>query len=136
MEADYHQSKDGTAIRDYLHVVDLAKGHVKALEKLKDTGLMETFNLGRGEGVSVMQLLRTFEKATGQKIPYTIGKRRPGDLPAFWADTRMAERELQWRATKTIEQACRDAWRWQTLNPEGYEPLESNKDSIASPKTT
>ena len=112
---------DGTCVRDYLHVVDVAKAHVSALEYLiaKDRNLIA--NLGTGRGASVMELLRTFEAETGQRIPYRIVGRRDGDVAAVWADPAMAERELGWRAELDLAAMCRDAWRWQQNNPDGYD---------------
>lgn len=112
---------DGTGVRDYIHVVDLAQGHVKALENvLKSTGA-EAYNLGTGRGYSVLELVSAFEKATGVKIPYKIVDRRPGDVAICYADPTKAKNELGWVATRGIEDMCRDAWRWQSQNPNGYE---------------
>lgn len=112
---------DGTGVRDYIHVVDLAQGHVKALENvLKSTGA-EAYNLGTGRGYSVLELVSAFEKATGVKIPYKIVNRRPGDVAICYADPTKAKNELGWVATRGIEDMCRDAWRWQKKNPNGYE---------------
>ena len=112
---------DGTGIRDYLHVVDLAQAHVAALDYLvrKDRSL--TVNLGTGQGSSVLQVVRTFEKATGQRVPYEVVARRDGDADPLWADPSLAERELGWRAKHDLESMCRDAWRWQSANPNGYD---------------
>jgi len=116
-----YPTKDGTGVRDYIHVVDLAKGHVAALEySLEHTGV-EVFNLGSGQGSSVLDLVRAFERASGVKIPYRILPRREGDLPAYWADASKAERVLGWKAEKTLEDMCRDTWNWQKNNPSGYE---------------
>ena len=116
-----YPTKDGTGVRDYIHVVDLAKGHVAALEySLEHTGV-EAFNLGSGQGSSVLDLVRAFERASGVKIPYRILPRREGDLPAYWADASKAERILKWKAEKTLEDMCRDTWNWQKNNPSGYE---------------
>ncbi|QQG50907.1 MAG: UDP-glucose 4-epimerase GalE [Candidatus Saccharibacteria bacterium] len=109
---------DGTGVRDYIHVVDLAKGHVAALEHSKPG--TATYNLGTGEGTSVLELVHAFEKASGVTIPYEIAPRRPGDLPEYYADASKALEELGWRTSKTIEDACADSWRWQSQNPEGY----------------
>ena len=115
-----YPTPDGTGVRDYIHVVDLAKGHVAALEyALEHTGT-EVFNLGTGHGVSVLELVHAFEKATGVKIPYEITPRRPGDLAECWADPSKAQRVLGWHAEKTVEDMCADSWRWQQQNPEGY----------------
>ncbi len=115
-----YPTPDGTGVRDYIHVVDLAKGHVAALEyALKHTGA-EVFNLGTGQGVSVLELIKAFETATGVAIPYEIAPRRPGDIAQCWADPTKAQTILGWRAEKTLEDMCADAWRWQSMNPEGY----------------
>ncbi len=112
---------DGTCVRDYIHVMDLAKAHVSALEYLVTKQRCLTTNLGTGQGVSVMQILRTFEQETGQRIPFRLGPRRDGDVAAVWADPSLAERELGWRAELDLAAMCRDAWRWQSANPEGYD---------------
>jgi UDP-glucose 4-epimerase len=107
-------------VRDYIHVVDLAKGHVAALKHLKQGDKMEVYNLGTGKGVSVLELVHVFEKASGQKIPYKIVARRPGDVASNYANPDLAQRELGWKAEKTLEEACRDSWRWQSQNPNGF----------------
>ena len=112
---------DGSGVRDYIHVMDLAIGHVKALEKLCEEKGVLIYNLGTGSGVSVLQLLHAFEKANDLTIPYKIYDRRPGDIAEFYADASKAEREMGWKATRTIEDMCRDAWNWQKNNPTGYE---------------
>jgi UDP-glucose 4-epimerase len=112
---------DGTGVRDYIHVVDLAKGHVKALEKVLQTTGVEAYNLGTGKGYSVLELVAAFEKVTGIKIPYKIVDRRPGDVAICYADPTKAKKELGWVAERGIEDMCRDAWRWQSQNPNGYE---------------
>ena len=117
---DDYPTPDGTGVRDYIHVVDLAKGHVAALEyALKHTGA-EIFNLGTGRGVSVLELVSAFERATGVAIPYEIAHRRPGDIARCWADPTKARELLGWQAEKTVEDMCADSWRWQSRNPEGY----------------
>ncbi len=117
--SDY-PTPDGTGVRDYIHVVDLARGHVAALEyALTHTGT-EVFNLGTGHGVSVLELVNAFMRATGVTIPYEITARRPGDLAECWADPSKAERVLGWHAEKTVDDMCADAWRWQSMNPDGY----------------
>lgn len=115
-----YDTPDGTGVRDYIHVVDLAKGHVAALNHLQSGGTMKVYNLGTGNGVSVLELLHTFEKACGKKLPYEIVERRPGDIASAYADASLANQELGWKAEKTIEQACQDAWRWQSQNPNGF----------------
>ncbi|OQP10743.1 UDP-glucose 4-epimerase GalE [Geobacillus thermoleovorans] len=112
---------DGTGVRDYIHVVDLAIGHVKALEKVLAATGVEAYNLGTGRGYSVLEVVSAFERATGVTIPYKIADRRPGDVAVCYADPTKAERELGWTATRGIEDMCRDAWRWQSQNPNGYE---------------
>lgn len=111
---------DGTGVRDYIHVVDLAKGHLAALEHLKPADKAAIYNLGTGQGASVLQVLRAFEKASGKTIPYEIVGRRPGDVASCYADVSKARTELKWRAEKSLEEACVDSWHWQSQNPDGY----------------
>ena len=111
---------DGSGVRDYIHVMDLAIGHVKALEKLCEEKGVLIYNLGTGSGVSVLQLVHAFEKANDLTIPYKIYDRRAADIAEFYADASKAEREMGWKATRTIEDMCRDAWNWQRQNPQGY----------------
>lgn len=111
---------DGTGVRDYIHVVDLALGHVAALNKLMQGCGLLTLNLGAGRGYSVLELVQAFEASTGQKIPYEIVNRRAGDIAIYFADASLAKQALGWKTTKTLEDICRDAWRWQTKNPNGY----------------
>ncbi|MEX0895304.1 MAG: UDP-glucose 4-epimerase GalE [Balneolaceae bacterium] len=111
---------DGTGVRDYIHVTDLAAGHVKALENLAEPSAVSIFNLGTGSGYSVLEVVRTFEKASGRKIPYTFTDRRPGDVAECYADPSKAEDELGWKAEKNLLDMCRDTWRWQSENPDGY----------------
>ena len=111
---------DGTGVRDYLHVMDLAEGHLAALKYLEDSGRSVTANLGTGSGYSVLDLVRAFEGATGRRVPLEVVGRRPGDIPACYADAGHAQRQLGWRATRSIEEMCRDGWRWQTQNPSGF----------------
>ena len=115
-----YDTPDGTGVRDYIHVVDLAKGHVAALEQFKASDKVDVFNLGTGKGASVMEALHAFEKACGKTIPYEIVGRRPGDIASCYADVSRATAELIWQAEKTLEEACADSWRWQSQNPEGY----------------
>ena len=111
---------DGTGVRDYIHVVDLALGHVKAVEKLeKDQGLF-IYNLGTGIGYSVLDVVKAFEKANGVEIPYEIKPRRDGDIATCYCDPSKAKRELGWQATRSLEEMCEDSWRWQKQNPNGY----------------
>lgn len=113
-----YQTIDGTGVRDYIHVVDLAKGHVAAIKNI--TAGISTYNLGTGQGVSVLELITAFSKACGKKIPYQIMPRRPGDIDSCYASSEKANKELNWMAEKTINQACEDYWRWQIQNPNGY----------------
>jgi UDP-glucose 4-epimerase len=116
-----YETRDGTGVRDYIHVVDLAKGHVKALKKIEDKSGLNIYNLGTGNGYSVLEIVKSFEEATGVKVPYEIKERRPGDIAECYADPSKAERELGWKAEKGIVDMCRDSWRWQKANPNGYE---------------
>ena len=115
-----YDTPDGTGVRDYIHVVDLAEGHVAALKYALEHKGTEVFNLGTGHGVSVLELVHAFEKASGVKIPYEITPRRPGDLASVYADCSKAERVLGWKAARTVEEMCADSWRWQKNNPQGY----------------
>lgn len=112
---------DGSGVRDYIHVVDLAQGHVKALERVLTSKGVDAFNLGTGRGYSVLEIVRAFEKAAGVEIPYKIVERRPGDVAVCYADPSKAKKELGWTAARGIEDMCRDSWRWQKMNPHGYE---------------
>ena len=111
---------DGTGVRDYIHVMDLANGHLKALNKLKTNPGVVIYNLGRGQGVSVLELIHAFEKANDLKIPYVIKPRRPGDIATSYADPSKANKELGWKAELDIIQCCKDSWNWQKNNPNGY----------------
>ena len=114
-----YDTADGTGVRDYIHVVDLADGHVKALDKAaKDAGVF-VYNLGTGHGVSVLELVHAFEEASGVQVPYVIEPRRPGDIPVCYADASRAANELGWTAKRDIREMCEDTWRWQSNNPEG-----------------
>lgn len=115
-----YPTPDGTGVRDYIHVVDLAKGHLKALEKLKTASGVFTYNLGTGKGYSVLEMVRAFEKACGKKIPYKITERRPGDIAECYADPSLALKELGWKTEKTLDDMTADTWHWQSKNPEGY----------------
>ena len=115
-----YDTPDGTGVRDYIHVVDLAKGHVKALSAIEKNCGVAVYNLGTGRGYSVLEIVKAFEKASGVKIPYVIDPRRPGDIAANYADPSKAERELGWKAAFGIEEMCRDSWNWQKNNPDGY----------------
>lgn len=111
---------DGTGVRDYIHVVDLAKGHLKALEKVTGASGVEAYNLGTGNGYSVLEMVKAFENASGINIPYQIVDNRPGDIAVCYADSTKAKTDLGWTAEKGIEEMCRDSWRWQSENPNGY----------------
>ncbi len=114
-----YPTPDGTGVRDYIHVVDLAKGHVAAIEKISSSGVY-TYNLGTGIGCSVLDVVHAFEKACGRQLPYVIKPRRAGDIAACYADASKAERELGWHAELGIDEMCASLWRWQQMNPEGY----------------
>ena len=116
---DDYETPDGTGVRDYIHVVDLAKGHLKALENNRKNGGVKIYNLGSGSGVSVLELVRAFEKASGKKISFEITSRRAGDIAFCYADVTKAEKELGWKTEKTLEEMCRDSWNWQSKNPNG-----------------
>ena len=115
-----YPTADGTGVRDYIHVVDLAIGHVKALQRLLNRPGVLTANLGTGRGASVLDLVRAFAAASERPVPYRIVSRRAGDLAAYWAEPQYAEQELGWRAQYSLDDICRDAWRWQSMNPNGY----------------
>jgi UDP-glucose 4-epimerase len=117
--SDY-PTPDGTGVRDYIHVVDLARGHLAALRKLDVMPEVMTVNLGTGRGYSVLEMVSAFSKASGKEIPYRIVPRRPGDIAACYADPALAQRLLDWRAERGLEEMCRDTWRWQSMNPDGY----------------
>lgn len=118
---DDYDTPDGTGVRDYIHVVDLAKGHVKAIEKLKENPGVEIYNLGTGIGYSVLDIIHNFENACGRKLPYEVTARRPGDIAECYADCSKAKKELGWEAQYTLKDMCEDSWRWQKNNPNGYE---------------
>jgi UDP-glucose 4-epimerase len=115
-----YPTPDGTGVRDYIHVVDLAQGHLAALKYLHDRQTSITVNLGTGRGVSVKELADTFARVTGVPVPYRFVERRPGDVAACYADTRLAQEALGWQAQLGVERMCQDAWRWQSQNPKGY----------------
>ena len=116
-----YPTPDGTGVRDYIHVVDLACGHLAALDWLKQKHGLHIFNLGTGQGTSVLEVVRAFEIASGKHVPYQIVGRRPGDIAQCYADSSRAARELGWKAQCDITEMCRDAWNWQAKNPRGYE---------------
>lgn len=115
-----YDTPDGTGVRDYIHVVDLAAGHVKAIEKLRENPGVEVYNLGTGNGYSVLQVVAAFEKACGHEIPYEIKPRREGDIATCYCDPQKAKADLGWEAKYGIEEMCEDSWRWQSTNPDGY----------------
>lgn len=115
-----YPTPDGTGVRDYIHVVDLARGHVAALNKLLKLGGVQTWNLGTGRGVSVLDMVHAFEAESGRPVPYRIVARRAGDVAQCWADPSRAARDLDWRAEYDLPRMCADAWRWQQGNPDGY----------------
>jgi UDP-glucose 4-epimerase len=115
-----YDTPDGTGVRDYLHVVDLAEGHVAALRHLLGGARSLTVNLGTGRGSSVLELVRAFERASGRPVPYEIVARRPGDVAACYADPTLAERTIGWKARRDLDQMCADSWRWQVANPDGF----------------
>lgn len=118
---DDYATPDGTGVRDYIHVMDLATGHVAAMKKLEKGKFgIKFFNLGTGQGVSVMSLIKTFERVNNVKVPFVIQPRRQGDISTMFADPTLAQEELNWKAVHTLEEMCEDFWRWQKMNPDGY----------------
>ncbi len=115
-----YATPDGTGVRDYIHVVDLAKGHIKALQKLSSGPGCITHNLGTGKGYSVLEMIQAFENVSGHRVAYEIVNRREGDIAACYADPALARQDLDWKAEKSLEQMCEDTWRWQSNNPDGY----------------
>jgi UDP-glucose 4-epimerase len=124
-----YPTQDGTGVRDYIHVVDLAVGHLKALEKVSNSTGINTFNLGTGKGYSVLEMVSAFEKASDRKVPYRIVEARPGDAAVCYADPLKAKQELGWVAKKSIEEMCVDSWKWQMKNPNGYENRIEDKEN-------
>lgn len=118
---DDYETHDGTGVRDYIHVVDLSIGHLRAIEKITSQTGVFTYNLGTGNGYSVLDMVKAFEKASGQKIAYKIAPRRAGDIAACYADPKKAKEELKWEAKRDLLEMCEDSWRWQKNNPNGYE---------------
>ncbi|MBY0124256.1 UDP-glucose 4-epimerase GalE [Bacillus sp. S/N-304-OC-R1] len=118
-----YETHDGTGIRDYIHVVDLACGHIKALERILDQAGVHTYNLGTGKGYSVLEMIGAFEHATGRAIPFKFVNRRSGDIAISYADPTKAKSELKWSAEKGIDEMCNDSWRWQVMNPNGFEDV-------------
>ena len=119
-----YDTPDGTGVRDYIHVVDLAKGHVKALKKIEGHQGVSIYNLGTGKGYSVLDVIHAFSKACGKEIPYEIKPRRAGDIATCYADSTKAYQELGWKAEYGIEEMCRDSWNWQSKNPDGYNTVQ------------
>jgi len=117
---DDYETIDGTGVRDYIHVVDLAQAHVAAVEQMNNLRPFEAINIGTGEGLSVLQMIKEFEKKSGKTVRYQIGPRRPGDAPAIWADATKALDKIGFKATCGIVEMCQDTWRWQSSNPTGY----------------
>ncbi|NLB59978.1 MAG: UDP-glucose 4-epimerase GalE, partial [Lentisphaerae bacterium] len=117
---DDYPTPDGTGVRDYIHVMDLVRGHLSALARLQSGPGLVTYNLGTGRGYSVREALAAFAKASGRPIPSRVVKRRPGDVAACFADASLAQRELHWQATLDLPAMCADAWRWQSQNPNGF----------------
>ncbi|MFN3017639.1 UDP-glucose 4-epimerase GalE [Vibrio coralliilyticus] len=117
---DDYPTKDGTGVRDYIHVMDLADGHVAALKKVGQKEGLHVYNLGTGNGYSVLDMVKAFELASGKQVPYKIVERRPGDIAECWADPSKAMRDLEWKADRTLEEMTTDTWRWQSNNPQGY----------------
>jgi UDP-glucose 4-epimerase len=117
---DDYPTPDGTGVRDYIHVLDLADGHLAALRHAHGRAGLHVFNLGTGHGNSVLEMLQAFGRACGRELPYEIAPRRPGDVASCWADPAHAERTLGWRAQRSLDQMCADTWRWQSMNPNGY----------------
>jgi UDP-glucose 4-epimerase len=115
-----YDTRDGTCIRDYIHVVDLALGHLAALDALDRIDGAEAYNLGTGRGSTVLEVVEAASRAVGRPVPYEIVERRPGDAPAVWADPSRAERELGWVAERSLDDMCVDSWRWQSANPHGF----------------
>ncbi|KAK3804589.1 MAG: UDP-glucose 4-epimerase [Benniella sp.] len=125
-----YPTADGACIRDYLHVVDLAQGHVSALDKIEKEQAAGNhdcwaYNLGTGTGCSVFDMIKAFNKTVGRELPYIIAERRPGDVPNLTADPSLANRELNWKAEKSLDEMCADLWRWQRNNPHGYNTIHA-----------
>ena len=125
VHGDDYPTADGTCLRDYIHVEDLAAGHVAALARLESEAGVGTWNLGTGQGTSVLEMLAAFSRAVGRDLPYVVGPRRAGDIAESYADASRAHADLGWRATRTIDDMCVDTWRWQSANPQGYPPPSS-----------
>lgn len=117
---DDYETIDGTGVRDYIHVVDLAQAHILAVEQIRALAPFEVINVGTGKGLSVLQMVKEFEKQSGRVVTYQIGPRRPGDAPAVWADVSKAAEQLGFTAKYGAAEMCQDTWRWQSSNPNGY----------------
>lgn len=118
---DDYDTPDGTGVRDYIHVVDLAEAHLAALQHPAEPNVYKAYNIGTGNGNSVLEMITAFEEASGKPVPYEVVERRPGDIASSYADPSLANKELEWKATRTVADACRDGWKWQSQNPDGYE---------------
>ncbi|MGP5220484.1 UDP-glucose 4-epimerase GalE [Arthrobacter rhombi] len=127
-----YDTADGTGVRDYIHVVDLAAGHLKAMEYLVEHGGLHSWNLGSGVGTSVLDVIQAFSRVSGEEVPYEVTARRPGDLPAYWADPTLAREELGWKSERGLEDMVADVWRWQSANPEGYREQGLEDKSVAA----
>ena len=124
---DDYATADGTGVRDYIHVVDLALGHLAAIDRLPKAGTVATYNLGTGQGYSVLDMINAFEAASGKPVPYQIVARRPGDIATCFADPSLARSALDWRATRDVKAMCEDGWRWQSQNPNGYRSISEEE---------
>ncbi|CAK9885362.1 MAG: UDP-glucose 4-epimerase [Candidatus Erwinia impunctatus] len=123
-----YDTHDGTGVRDYIHVMDLAEGHLRALHKFDQVSEYTVYNLGAEKGYSVLEMVNTFSRVSGRKIPYQFLPRREGDLAAFWADASRAEKDLNWRVTRDLDTMMADTWRWQSQNPHGYQEQKVVRD--------
>ncbi|MFB4168883.1 UDP-glucose 4-epimerase GalE [Virgibacillus sp. JSM 102003] len=128
-----YPTRDGTGVRDYIHVVDLAAGHIKALKKIQSADGVDAYNLGTGKGYSVLEMINAFERATNQTVPYQIEERRPGDAAICYANPSKARKQLGWQPTRDIDAMCEDTWRWQSNNPNGYEIVNETNKASKSP---
>ena len=124
MYGNDYDTPNGTGDRDYIHVVDLAKGHVAAINKIKENPGVKIYNLGTGKGYSVLDVIHAFGKACGKEIPYEIKPRRAGDIASCYSDASLAKKELGWEAQYDIDEMCADSWKWQSMNPDGYNTPE------------
>jgi len=129
---DDYDTPDGTGVRDYIHVVDLALGHVAALKKLDEKCGLKVYNLGTGNGYSVLEMIQAFEKVSGKKVTYQIVGRRSGDVASCYADPALAAEDLKWKAERGLEEMCEDLWRWQSMNPLGFQPSSAQSEDAAN----